>query len=135
MNIKINGITVIELDDGSLVSMEAPATDENESIINWHDKIVKIRNSVLSGDTENLFLKEVTDEHYDLFSCIPWFDFESYRPVDTLRHKFQPLITWGKYTNGKMIVALICNHLFVNAKEAGLFFNNVQKHFNMDDEN
>jgi chloramphenicol O-acetyltransferase type A len=131
---KINGVTVLELDDDSLIGMEVPAPEKNESIIDWHNKIVKIRDSVLSGDIEDLFLDDVTDEHYAVFSCVPWFDFESYTPVDTPRHKSQPLITWGKYTDGKIIVALTCNHIFVNAKEAGLFFNNVQKYFNMDEE-
>ena len=65
------------------------------------------------------------------FSCIPWVDFDSITSAIVQNNQIQPLITWGKVDeNYEMTVSITVNHIFVNGRELGYFYENVEKEFN-----
>jgi chloramphenicol O-acetyltransferase type A len=65
------------------------------------------------------------------FSCMPWMDFDSLTTCISHPHQTQPLVNWGKIRDdGKMSVAITCNHIFVSGKELSQFYDKSQEYFN-----
>ena len=103
-----------------------------KDIFEWHDYVKAMSSDILSGKREGYFLEM---EKRDLtnvanFSCIPWVDFDMITNCTVEGRAIQPLITWGKVSkNYEMSVAITVSHIFVNGRELGCFYENVQKEF------
>ena len=62
------------------------------------------------------------------FSCIPWVDFDMLTNCTVNGTEIQPLITWGKVNKDyEMSVSITVSHIFVNGRELGYFYENLQK--------
>ena len=125
-----------------------PIMDENNSVYKemrvktpqcfkdlstWHDYVRDLSKSILSGEDEGFTLEmHLRDsENIANFSCIPWVDFDTLTTCIVESNQIQPLITWGKVNSDfEMSVAISVNHIFVNGRELGHFYEYVQKEFN-----
>ena len=108
-------------------------TPQNFSDIHeWHDYVRKVSSDILSGKNDGftLAMEKRDIENIANFSCIPWVDFDSITTCVVTSRQIQPLITWGKVNeNYEMTVAIRVNHIFVNGREIGYFYENAQKEF------
>ena len=103
------------------------------NIIDWHDYVRKLSNDILSGKNKGftLEMEKRDDENIANFSCIPWVDFDMITNAIVKPAQIQPLITWGRVnSNHEMSVAITVNHIFVNGRELGYFYENTQNEFN-----
>ena len=99
----------------------------------WHDYVKDLSREILSGKNEGFTLDmfKRDSENIANFSCIPWVDFDSITSAIVQNNQIQPLITWGKVDeNYEMTVSITVNHIFVNGRELGYFYENIQKEFN-----
>ena len=126
----------------------SPIMDENNSVYKemrvktpqcfkdksaWHDYVKDLSQSILSGEDDGFTLEmHLRDsENIANFSCIPWVDFDTLTTCIVESNQIQPLITWGKLNSDfEMSVAISVNHIFVNGRELGYFYEYVQKEFN-----
>ena len=105
----------------------------SENFNQWHDKVRDKMNKILSKEQRGYetYMEERDKDNIINFSCIPWVDFESITTCLVDPHAIQPLITWGKFNEEyKMTVAITVNHIFVNGRELGYFYENAQEIFN-----
>ena len=112
--------------------MRVKTPQEFEDILEWHDYVKELSRSILDGETEcfTLEMEKRDIENIANFSCIPWVDFDSITTVVVTSSQIQPLITWGKVNeNYEMTVSITVSHIFVNGRELGYFYENVQKEF------
>lgn len=103
-----------------------------EDISEWHDYVKELSKSILSGEIEgfNLDMSLRDNENIANFSCIPWVDFDTLTTCIVESNQIQPLITWGRVNDDyEMSIAISVNHIFVNGRELGYFFEYVQKEF------
>lgn len=105
-----------------------------DSILEWHDYVRKLSSDILSGKnegfTEDMFKRNL--ENIANFSCIPWVDFDCLTTCTVTSNQIQPLISWGKVNeNYEMSVSITVNHIFVNGRELGYFYENAQKEFDL----
>lgn len=110
--------------------VETPQNFEN--IFDWHDYVKDLSKSILNGDIEgfNLDMFERDAENIANFSCIPWVDFDSITTAIVTSNQIQPLITWGRVNeNYTMSVSITVNHIFVNGRELGHFYEKAKKEF------
>lgn len=153
----VNGVDQLKrrIIDGKAVEFEylegtCPIMDENNEsyhemrvetpqnysdIFEWHDYVKKLSSEILSDKKEgfNLDMHSRDFENIANFSCIPWVDFDTLTTCVVSPNQIQPLITWGKINKDyEMSVAITVNHIFVNGRELGLFYENAQKEFNSD---
>lgn len=133
----LKGVTPIS-DDNDFLEMLVSPPKEKESILKWHDKVLKHKESIL--DNGDLAYKVPMDlretEPIANFSCIPWVDFEFLDNAISTPHQIQPLVTWGKVSKKfDMSVNLSTNHIFVNGRQMGEFYDSTQNYFNLDDLN
>lgn len=135
----LEGLTPI-MDEGNEVykEMRVRVPQEFENILEWHDYVKKQSQDILSGEKEGYVLEM---EKRDLtnvtnFSCIPWVDFDMITNCVVDGSAIQPLVTWGKVNKDyKMSVAITVNHIFVNGRELGHFYENLQNEFDKKIEN
>jgi chloramphenicol O-acetyltransferase type A len=102
-------------------------------IFEWHDYVKDLTQSILSGEVEGFSLDMHLRDSENIinFSCIPWVDFDSITTCIVESTQIQPLITWGRMNeNYEMTVAITVSHIFVNGRELGYFYENVQNEFN-----
>lgn len=112
--------------------MRVKTPQEFNDIIEWHDYVKELSDSILNGENEGFTLPmEKRDvENIANFSCIPWVDFDSITSAVVTGRQIQPLITWGKINKDyEMTVSITVNHIFVNGRELGYFYENAQKEF------
>ena len=106
-------------------------TPQNFSdIFKWHDYVKDLSSKILSDESEafNLEMHLRDFENIANFSCIPWVDFDTLTTCIVSHNQIQPLITWGKVNDDyEMSVAITVNHIFVNGRELGIFYQNLQK--------
>ncbi|WP_298498848.1 CatA-like O-acetyltransferase [uncultured Methanobrevibacter sp.] len=103
-----------------------------EDISDWHDYVKDLSKNILSGKKEefDLDMSLRDSENIANFSCIPWVDFDTLTTCIVESNQIQPLITWGKVNSDyEMSVAISVNHIFVNGRELGHFYEYVQKQF------
>lgn len=129
----LEGLSPI-MDEGNEVYKEMRVeTPQNfKDILEWHDYVKDLSGDILSGKSEGFALEM---EKRDLtnvanFSCIPWVDFDMITNCVVEGSAVQPLITWGKVNeNYEMSVSITVNHIFVNGRDLGYFYENAQKEF------
>lgn len=122
------------MDEGNEVYREMRVKDVGEfkDIIQWHDYVKKLSFDILSGKKEGFSLEmEKRDETNIVnLSCIPWVDFDMITNCVVDGSAIQPLITWGKVSeNYEMSVSITVNHIFVNGRELGYFYQYAQEEF------
>ena len=133
----LEGLSPI-MDEGNDIykEMRVKTPQEFSDILEWHDYVRELSNDILSGKKEGFFIEM---EKRDLtnvanFSCIPWVDFDMLTNCVVEGSAIQPLVTWGKVNeNYEMSVSITVNHIFVNGRELGYFYENAQKEFNQMD--
>ena len=84
----------------------------------------------MDGDVEGFKLDMFKRDFENIanFSCIPWVDFDSITTVIVTNNQIQPLITWGRVNEDyEMSVSITVSHIFVNGRELGYFYENLQK--------
>lgn len=151
----VNSVDVLKrrIIDGKAIEYDyleglSPIMDENNSaykemrvetpqnfgdIIEWHDYVKDLSRDILSGKKEGFFIEM---EKRDLtnvanFSCIPWVDFDMITNCVVEGSAIQPLVTWGKVNKDyEMSVSITVNHIFVNGRDLGYFYENAQNEFN-----
>lgn len=131
---QLDAITpIMDKNEKNWGEMRVSPLNKNESLKQWHDRVINLRDSILNGD-EPVFSIPMTQRETEPianFSCIPWVDFDTLVTCISEPHQIQPLITWGKISDkGKMSVALTFNHIFVFGRQVGQFYDEVQKYFN-----
>lgn len=123
------------MDEGEEIykEMRVRTPQDFEDIMDWHDYVKGLSKDILSGQKEgfNLEMEKRDFTNIANFSCIPWVDFDMITNCVVSGSAVQPLITWGKVNeNNEMSVAITVNHIFVNGRELGYFFENAKKEFN-----
>lgn len=129
----LEGVTPI-MDEGNEIykEMRVKIPQEFESILDWHDYVKDFSKDILSGKKEgfNLEMEKRDLTNIANFSCIPWVDFDMITNGIVDGNAIQPLITWGKVNEDyEMSVSITVSHIFVNGRELGCFYRNVQKEF------
>ena len=129
----LEGVSPI-MDEGREIyrEMRVKTPQEFEDIIEWHDYVKELSQSILKGEDEGFALEMEKRDFTNIanFSCIPWVDFDCITNCVLTGNQIQPLVTWGKVNEDyKMSVAITVNHIFVNGRELGYFFENAQKEF------
>ena len=110
--------------------MRVKSPHEFENILQWHDYVRKLSDDILNGKHEGFCIEmEKRDlEKIANFSCIPWVDFDMLTNCTVDGMEIQPLITWGKVNKDyEMSVSITVSHIFVNGRELGYFYENLQK--------
>jgi chloramphenicol O-acetyltransferase type A len=133
----LEGLTPI-MDEGNNVykEMRVKTPQEFDGILKWHDYVKELSSDILSGKQEGLNLEMQQRDLTNVanFSCIPWVDFDMLTNCVVEGSAIQPLVTWGKVNeNYEMSVSITVNHIFVNGRELGYFYENAQKEFNQMD--
>ncbi len=110
--------------------MRVKSPHEFENILQWHDYVRKLSDDILNEKCEGFCIEmEKRDlEKIANFSCIPWVDFDMLTNCTVNGTEIQPLITWGKVNKDyEMSVSITVSHIFVNGRELGYFYENLQK--------
>ena len=124
---------IMDEDNEIYREMRVKIPQEFDDIGEWHDYVKDLSREILSGKNEGFTLDmfKRDSENIANFSCIPWVDFDSITSAIVQNNQIQPLITWGKVDeNYEMTVSITVNHIFVNGRELGYFYENVEKEFN-----
>lgn len=129
----LEGVSPI-MDEGNEIyrEMRVKTPQEFEDIIEWHDYVRQLSQSILKGDDEGFTLEMEKRDFTNIanFSCIPWVDFDCITSCVLNGRQIQPLVTWGKVNEDyEMSVSITVNHIFVNGRELGYFYENAQKEF------
>lgn len=124
---------IMDEDNDIYREMRLKIPQEFKNIHEWHDYVKKLSSEILSGKNEGftLDMSKRDGENIANFSCIPWVDFDSITSAIVSSNQIQPLISWGKVNeNHEMTISITVNHIFVNGRELGYFYENVEKQFN-----
>ena len=129
----LEGVSPI-MDEGREIyrEMRVKTPQEFEDIIEWHDYVKELSQSILKGEDEGFALEMEKRAFTNIanFSCIPWVDFDCITNCVLTGNQIQPLVTWGKVNEDyEMSVSITVNHIFVNGRELGYFYENAQKEF------
>lgn len=127
----LEGVSPIMDDENEIYKeMRVKSPHEFENILQWHDYVKKLSDDILNGKHEGFCIEmEKRDlEKIVNFSCIPWVDFDMLTNCTVDGMAIQPLITWGKVNKDyEMSVSITVSHIFVNGRELGYFYENLQK--------
>ena len=129
----LEGVSPI-MNEGKAIyrEMRVKTPQEFGDIIEWHDYVRQLSQSILKGDDEGFTLEMEKRDFTNIanFSCIPWVDFDCITNCVLTGNQIQPLVTWGKVNEDyEMSVSITVNHIFVNGRELGYFYENAQKEF------
>lgn len=123
---------IMDGDDDTYKEMRVKVPQEFSDIIEWHDYVKNLSACILKGEIEGFTLEMEKRDLTNIanFSCIPWVDFDTLTNCIVDGMAIQPLITWGKVNEEyEMSVAITVSHIFVNGRELGYFYENLQKEF------
>ena len=123
---------IMDRENSTYKEMRVKTPDEFKDMLEWHDYVRDLSSDILSGENEGFTLEMEKRDFTNIanFSCIPWVDFDMITTGVVEGNAIQPLITWGKVSEEyKMSVAITVNHIFVNGRELGYFYENAQKEF------
>lgn len=127
----LEGVSPIMDDENEIYKeMRVKSPHEFENILQWHEYVKKLSDDILNGKREGFCIEmEKRDlEKIVNFSCIPWVDFDMLTNCTVDGMAIQPLITWGKVNKDyEMSVSITVSHIFVNGRELGYFYENLQK--------
>lgn len=129
----LEGTTPIMDENNDIYREMRVETPQNfNDIFEWHDYVKELSKDILSGKKEGFTVDMSLRDYENIanFSCIPWVDFDSVTTCVVESNQIQPLITWGRVNeNYEMTVSITVSHIFVNGRELGYFFKNLQKEF------
>lgn len=127
----LEGVSPIMDDENEIYKeMRVKSPHEFKNILQWHEYVKKLSDDILNGKREGFCIEmEKRDlEKIANFSCIPWVDFDMLTNCTVDGMAIQPLITWGKVNKDyEMSVSITVSHIFVNGRELGYFYENLQK--------
>ena len=127
----LDGVSPIMDEENEIYKeMRVKSPHEFENILQWHDYVRKLSDDILNEKCEGFCIEmEKRDlEKIANFSCIPWVDFDMLTNCTVNGMEIQPLITWGKVNKDyEMSVSITVSHIFVNGRELGYFYENLQK--------
>ena len=127
----LNGVTpIMDSEKDIYREMEVEIPQEFENINEWHEYVKKLSENILNGECEDFSLEMEKRDSVNIanFSCIPWVDFDNITNCTLESRQIQPLITWGKVNKDyEMSVSITVSHIFVNGRELGYFYENLQK--------
>lgn len=127
----VEGTTPIMNEEAEIYrEMRVRIPQEFEDIFEWHDYVKKLSEDILNGDNDGFTLEMAKRDMENIvnFSCIPWVDFDSITSAVVSSNQIQPLITWGRVNDDyEMTVSITVNHIFVNGRELGHFYEYVQE--------
>jgi chloramphenicol O-acetyltransferase type A len=130
----LDGVTPIMDEENEIYrEMRVKTPQEFGDILEWHDYVRELSQAILKGEDEGFTLEMEKRDFTNIanFSCIPWVDFDCITNCVLNGRQIQPLITWGKVNDDyEMSISITVNHIFVNGRELGYFFENAQKEFN-----
>lgn len=120
---QIDGITPLMGDDQLNREMRVSLPGKSETLRQWHDKIVNQQEAILKNKEPafSIDLQKRDTAPIANFSCLPWIDFDTLTNCIAQPNTIQPLITWGKLTDGKMSVSIAVSHVFVDGYRLKLF--------------
>ena len=125
---KLNAITPILKEDKTISEICVKPVSEYKNLKKWN----KYVNNLKENLEENIYDTEPLKRDYEPvanFSCIPWVHFDALTNMIATPHQIQPLITWGKYSEGKIPISITVNHMFVFGYHLKLFNDTVAKYF------
>ena len=129
----LDGVTPIMDEENEIYrEMRVKTPQEFGDILEWHDYVRELSQAILKGEDEGFTLEMEKRDFTNIanFSCIPWVDFDCITNCVLNGRQIQPLITWGKVNDDyEMSISITVNHIFVNGRELGYFFENAQKEF------
>jgi len=129
----LDGVTPIMDEEKEIYrEMRVKTPQEFSDILEWHDYVRELSQAILKGEDEGFTLEMEKRDFTNIanFSCIPWVDFDCITNCVLNGRQIQPLITWGKVNKDyEMSISITVNHIFVNGRELGYFFENAQKEF------
>ncbi len=127
----LEGVTpIMGSDNDTYKEMRVKVPQEFSDINEWHDYVKNLSADILNGEHEGFILEMEKRDFTNIanFSCIPWVDFDTLTNCVVDGAAIQPLITWGKVNEKyEMSVAITVSHIFVNGRELGYFYENLQK--------
>lgn len=129
----LEGVSPI-MDESSDIykEMRVKVPQEFSDILEWHDYVRNLSAGILNGESEGFTLEMEKRDLTNIanFSCIPWIDFDMITNCTVDGMAIQPLVTWGRVSDDyEMSVAITVSHIFVNGRELGYFYENLQKEF------
>ncbi|ORX72527.1 chloramphenicol O-acetyltransferase [Anaeromyces robustus] len=118
---KINAVTPIMMPDHTIREIEIKPVSEFNSLREWNDYVDNKKKNI----NDNLF--SVEPSLRDIlpignFSCIPWINFDSMTNVMADSKQLMPVITWGKFVDGKIPISLTASHIFIFGWQFKLFY-------------
>ena len=129
----LDGVTPIMDEEKEIYrEMRVKTPQEFSDILEWHDYVRELSQAILKGEDEGFTLEMEKRDFTNIanFSCIPWVDFDCITNCVLNGRQIQPLITWGKVNKDyEMSISITVNHIFVNGRELGYFFENAQIEF------
>lgn len=129
----LEAISPIMDEDNEIYKEMRVETPQNfKNMDEWHDYVKNLSKDILKDQKEGftLEMEKRDSENIVNFSCIPWVDFDSITSCIVTGRQIQPLISWGKVNeNYEMTVSITVNHIFVNGRELGYFYEKAQKEF------
>ena len=127
----VEGVSpIMDKDSETYKEMRVKVPQKFRNMIEWHDYVKSLSEDILSGRKEGFTLEMEKRDFTNIvnFSCIPWIDFDMMTTCVVDGMAIQPLITWGRVNeNYEMSVAITVSHIFVNGRELGFFYENLQK--------
>ena len=129
----LDGVSPIMDEDNDIYKeMRVRPPHEFNDIFKWHDYVKALSSDILTGKQEGFTLEMEKRDFTNIanFSCIPWVDFDSITNCVLTGRQIQPLITWGRVSKDyEMSVSITVSHIFVNGRDLGYFFENLQREF------
>ena len=129
---KLDAITPIIDTNDNILEIRLSPPSSFKSFKKWYDYALNEKEKVISGKKEvfSIPMSKRDEKPIANFSCIPWVDFDSITSCIENPHQVQPLVSWGKVNENKMMsVAITVNHILVYGKDLGKFYIEVQKNF------
>ena len=127
----VEGVSpIMDKDSETYKEMRVKVPQKFRNMIEWHDYVKTLSEDILTGRKEGFTLEMEKRDFTNIvnFSCIPWIDFDMMTTCVVDGMAIQPLITWGRVNeNYEMSVAITVSHIFVNGRELGFFYENLQK--------
>ena len=129
----LEGLTpIMDENNETYKEMRVKTPQEFSNILDWHDYVKELSQDILSSKKEGYMLEMEKRDLTNIanFSCIPWVDFDMITNCVVYGNAIQPLITWGRVNKDyEMSVSITVSHIFVNGRDLGYFYENVQKEF------
>ncbi|ORX52254.1 chloramphenicol O-acetyltransferase [Piromyces finnis] len=118
---KINAISPIMQPDHSICEIEIKPISEFNSIKEWNSYIENKKKNI----EDNQFIVEPSLRDVlpiANFSCIPWINFDSMTNIIAEPNQIMPVVSWGKFVDGKIPISLTASHIFVFGWQFKLFY-------------